>query len=103
MDHLPQRGDGRLPAADRMWAAGLRTRHGDLIGRYVSRRTDSPHQAAAILDSVFQAAAEQRDRVPAHALPWLIATARRECAAVRRAAPPTRSSGAARVRHLRTA
>lgn len=85
-----------------MWAASLRAQHGDLLARYVNRRTDTPHEAAAILDSVFQAAAQHRDRVPAHPLPWLIATARSECAAARRAAPPNRSAGAARVRHLRT-
>jgi DNA-directed RNA polymerase specialized sigma24 family protein len=86
-----------------MWAANLRARHGDLIARYVNRRTDSPHEAAAIIDSVFQTAAENRDRVPVHALPWLIATARRECAAARRAAHPARTGGRSPARHARTA
>jgi DNA-directed RNA polymerase specialized sigma24 family protein len=103
MGHAPEKANARLPASDRMWAASLRARYGDLIARYVTRRTDSPHEAAAILDSVFLAAAENRDHVPAHALPWLIATARRECAAARRAALSARAGGPARLRLVRTA
>ena len=75
----------RMPAADRMRVMSLRARYGDLIGLYAQRRTRSPGVAADVVDAVFRAAADRWDAVPADVLPWLLATARRECADARRA------------------
>lgn len=103
MDHAAHRGDGRLPAGDRMELASLRARHGDVIARYVNRRTESPYEAAQILEAVFQAAADRHGTLPANALPWLIATARHECAEARRPHPRARPDDTTKVRHLRIA
>ena len=81
-----------VSAADRMCGATLRARHGDLIARYVQRRTESPQDAERVLDAVFRAAVDERDTVPEHALPWLIGTARRLCAHnLRRGPAPSRA------------
>ena len=68
------------PAGDPQCLATLKARYGDLIARYVHRRTDCPQEAARVVDAVFRTAASQRDTLPSTPLPWLIATARHECA-----------------------
>jgi DNA-directed RNA polymerase specialized sigma24 family protein len=70
-------------AEDRMWAAQMRARHGDLILRYASRRVPSPEQAEQVSQAVFASAAANRPQIAEPALPWLIAAARAECAASR--------------------
>jgi hypothetical protein len=96
-------GRGQPSAADRLWVAGLRARHGDLISRYVQRRTGSPAVAEQVCDAVFRRALQERDTVPGHALPWLIATARRYCAQAARPQPPARHAPLAAVIALRGA
>jgi DNA-directed RNA polymerase specialized sigma24 family protein len=93
----------KVSAADRMWIASLQARHGDLIARYVHRRTGSPQDAQRVLDAVFQAAVDERDTIPAHALPWLIATARSQCAHALRRGPASRQAPMAQVIPLRSA
>lgn len=92
-----------MPATDRMRMMSLRARYGDLIGLYVRRRTCSPGAAAEVVDAVFRAAAAQWNAVPAEPLPWLLATARHECAEVCRAARLTGSGDAGPVRPQRIA
>ena len=84
----------RMPATDRMRVMILRARYGDLIGLYVRRRTRSPGVAAEVVDAVFRAAADRWDAVPVDALPWLLATARHECADAYRAGRLTGSGDA---------
>jgi DNA-directed RNA polymerase specialized sigma24 family protein len=98
--HEPHR---QVSAADRMWVASLRARHGDLIARYVHRRTESPQDAERVLEEVFQAALDERDTIPAHARPWLIATARSQCAQALRRGPASRRAPMAPVIPLRSA
>ena len=98
--HGPHR---QVSAADRMWVASLQARHGDLIARYVHRRTESPQDAQRVLDAVFGTAVDERDTIPAHALPWLIATARRQCAQTLRRGPASSQVLTAPVIPLRSA
>jgi DNA-directed RNA polymerase specialized sigma24 family protein len=93
----------RVRAQDRLRASGLRARHGDLISLYVHRRTESPQEATRIIDEVFRAAAEHHDRLPEHPLPWLIATARHECATARHSASPAPARHRTPVRRPRIA
>jgi DNA-directed RNA polymerase specialized sigma24 family protein len=92
----------QVSAVDRMWVASLQARHGDLIARYVHRRTESPQDAQRVLEAVFRAAVEERDTIPAHALPWLIANARRHCAQTLRRGPVSRQAAIAPVIPLRS-
>ena len=67
-------------AADRLWVASLQAARGP-DSRYVHRRAESPADAEAdSFDAVFRTAVDERDTIPAHALPWFIATARSQCA-----------------------
>lgn len=91
----------RVSAVDRIWVASLQARHGDLIARYVHRRTESPQDARRVLDAVFRAAVDERDTVPAHALPWLIAAARSHCAQTVRRGPASSQAPIAPVIPLR--
>lgn len=77
----PRPSEGR--AEDRMWANQLRARHGDLISRYAQRRLGSLEQADQVTQDVFAHAAANRSQVGEPALPWLIATARAQCAQYR--------------------
>jgi len=47
-----------------MLVASLQARHGDLIARYVYRRTESPQDAERVLDAVFRTALDERDTSP---------------------------------------
>ena len=93
----------QVSAADRLWIASLQARHGDLIARYVHRRTESPEDAQRVLDAVFRTAVDERDTIPAHALPWLIATARSQCAQALRRGPASSQIPIAPVIRLRSA
>lgn len=87
-----------IAAVDRMWAAQLRARHGDLITRYVARRI--PQGAAkveVITDHVFHDAAANRSQITGWPLPWLIANARGRCAEIRLQGRRTRSVAARRA------
>ena len=92
-----------VSAVDRMLVASLQARHGDLIARYVYRRTESPQDAERVLDAVFRTAADERDTIPAHALPWLIATARSQCAHTIRRGPASSQAPIAPAIPLRSA
>lgn len=87
-----------IPAADRMWAAQLRARHGDVITRYVARRIPAnAGKVEAITDHVFYDAAANRAQITGWPLPWLIANARGRCAEIRLRRRRTRSVTARRA------
>jgi len=73
-----------LPAPpDRLSPAQLRAQYEDLIDRYVRRRVSDGEQAERIVRDVFLRAGANPAQVRATPLPWLIGTARRECAQAR--------------------
>ena len=76
------------PVTDTSWLVELQAQYLDLIDRYVRRRVPDPRQAERVVREVFQKARANPGQVLAHPLPWLIGTARRACAQVRRADLP---------------
>lgn len=82
-----------VATADRLWAAQLRARHGELIARYARRRLATDEHADHVLDQVFTQAAVNRGELAGPALPWLIAKARGECAALRLSQHPLARGG----------
>jgi DNA-directed RNA polymerase specialized sigma24 family protein len=64
----------------------LHARYFDIIDRYVRHRAPCRDQAGRVVDAVFQHAAAHLAEIPDPPLPWLIATARHECAEARRRA-----------------
>jgi DNA-directed RNA polymerase specialized sigma24 family protein len=64
----------------------LRARYCDIIDRYVRHRAPCRDQADRVVEAVFQHAAAHLAEIPDQPLPWLIATARHECAEARRRA-----------------
>lgn len=76
------------PVPDTSSLGDLQARYVDLIDRYVRRRVPDARQADRVVRDVFRTAAANPGQVLAHPLPWLIGTARRGCAQVRRANLP---------------
>jgi DNA-directed RNA polymerase specialized sigma24 family protein len=76
------------PPTDTCSLVELQGQYADLINRYVHRRVLDPRQADRVVREVFQKAGANPGQVLAHPLPWLIGTARRACAQVRRADLP---------------
>ncbi len=61
----------------------LQARYHDLIDRYVRRRVTDSQDADRVVSRVFARMAADIAEMPDRPLPWLIATARHECAAIR--------------------
>lgn len=76
------------PVTDTFWLVDLQAQYLDLIDRYVHRRVPDRRQAERVVREVFEKAGANPAQVLAHPLPWLIGTARRACAQVRRANAP---------------
>jgi DNA-directed RNA polymerase specialized sigma24 family protein len=72
------------PPTDPCTLIDLQGQYLDLIDRYVRRRVPDPRQAERVVREVFQKAGANPGQVLSHPLPWLIGTARRACAQVRR-------------------
>ena len=72
------------PSDDTCTLTALQRQYVDLINRYVHRRVLDPRQADRVVREVFQKASANPAQVQAHPLPWLIATARRAFAGIRR-------------------
>ena len=86
-----------------MRGMSLWARYGDLIGLCVRRRTRSRGVVADDVDAAVRAAVDRGDAVPADALPWLVDTARHECADACRPGRLTGSGDAGPVRPRRIA
>lgn len=69
---------------DRYSPVDLQAQYVDLIDKYVRRRVHDAQHAEDVVQNVFLLAGADPDLVQEHPLRWLIATARRECAQVRR-------------------
>lgn len=62
----------------------LHARYVQIIEPYVRHRIPDQATADRVVAAVFHAAVQAGPEIPDPALPWLIATARRECAEARR-------------------